>query len=420
MWIAWFPAPLLAWVCVLLFRRWELQGPELCIVIGFVLLNPMTALLATSLRAELLFTAMLIGVFLLMEQRPASAGLLSGVLYLTRTAGICVLPAAVLVYLLRRKFREAAVFSACMLPAVIAWSIWVRFHQTPTEDFALLYYLDYVKFGLVNQDWSNIHRFLWINGFSEFQSLGKFMIVGVPNHPLWLAAVVVVSALMIAGIVRQIRRPELWAYAAFALIHGLLLLGWHFPPNTRFLYPILPLLAYGLLIEGKHFIGVARANPPVARAIAFGFMAVLGCAVAYSHFRFYADLFPGNMTGHRTREPWKRDAFAWIAKNLPKNEGIFALEDPVVFLAADRHSMGLPTPTRYMYEEREEESIKLHSQVYQNAASRGLRYVFVDRSVSGPLPGDGQRRVEEAIRQDARLKEVYRTGPMSVYRLVNR
>ena len=74
-------------------------------------------------------------------------------------------------------------FSACMLPALTAWSIWVRFHQTPTEDFALLYYLDYVKFGLVNQEWSNIHRFLWIKGFSEFQSLGKFMIVGVPNHP---------------------------------------------------------------------------------------------------------------------------------------------------------------------------------------------------------------------------------------------
>jgi hypothetical protein len=109
-----------------------------------------------------------------------------------------------------------------------------------------------------------------------------------------------------------------------------------------------------------------------------------------------------------------------MAKNLPKNERIFALEDPVIFLAADRHSMGLPTPTRYMYEEREEESIKLHSQVYQIAANRGRRYVFVDQSVSGPLPGDGQRRVGEAIHQDARLKEVFRSGPLSVYRLAER
>jgi hypothetical protein len=193
-----------------------------------------------------------------------------------------------------------------------------------------------------------------------------------------------------------------------------------FQPNTRFLYPILPLLAYGLVIDGKHFIGVARANPPGALPVAFGIMAVLGCAVASSHCRFYAELFPGNMTGHRTREPWKRVAFAWMAKHLPKNEGIFALEDPVIFLAADHHSMGLPTPTRYMYEEREEESIKLHSQVYQNAASRGLRYVFVDRSVSGPLPRDGQRRVREAIHQDARLKGVFRSGPLSVYRLADR
>jgi hypothetical protein len=39
-------------------------GIELYVVLGFVLLNPTTVLLATSLRAELLFTAMLIGVFL--------------------------------------------------------------------------------------------------------------------------------------------------------------------------------------------------------------------------------------------------------------------------------------------------------------------------------------------------------------------
>jgi hypothetical protein len=307
-----------------------------------------------------------------------------------------------------------------MLPAILTWSIWVRFHQTPTDDFALLYYLDYLKFGLVNQDSTNIHRFLWINSFSEFQSLGKFMIAGVPNTPLWLGAVVIVSALMIAGTARQIRRPELSAYIAFAVIHGVLLLGWHFPPNTRFLYPILPLLAYGLVMEVKHFTRVALANPLPARAVAFALLGVLGCAVAYSHFRFYAELFPANMSGQRTREPWKRDVFAWMAKNLPREDGVFALEDPVVFLATNRRSMGLPTPTRYMYEEREDEPVQLHAQVYQNAARRGLRYVFVDRSVSGPLPEDGQKRVEESIRRDARLKEVYRTGPMSVYRLVDR
>ena len=95
-------------------------------------------------------------------------------------------------------------------------------------------------------------------------------------------------------------------------------------------------------------------------------------------------------------------------------------EGPVVFLAADRHSMGLIMPTRYMYEDREEESVKLHSQIYQNAASRGLRHIFVDRSVPGPLPGGGQPLVEESIRRDVRLMEVYRTGPISVYRLADR
>jgi hypothetical protein len=281
--------------------------------------------------------------------------------------------------------------------------------------------LDYLKFGLVNQDATNIHRFLWINGFTEFQSLGKFMIAGVPNTPLWLSAVVIVSALMIAGIVRQLRRLEVWAYVAFALIYSVVLLVWHFPPDTRFLYPILPLLTYGLSCEVKHFVRVARSNPLPALVTAFGIIGVLGCSVVYSHYLIYAELYPGDMSAHRSRQPWKKEVFGWMAKNLSQDERVFAVEDSALFLATNRHSMALPTPTRFMYEGREEESVKLHARVYENAAARGFRYVFVDRSISAPLlPEGGQKRVEESIRRDPRLMEVYRTGPMSVYRLVDR
>src|SRR6476469_230347 len=58
----------------------------------------------------------------------------------TRTVGMCVLPAAVLVELLRRGFRRAycsPLYAAGGDRLVESG----RFHQTPTDDFALLYYL---------------------------------------------------------------------------------------------------------------------------------------------------------------------------------------------------------------------------------------------------------------------------------------
>jgi hypothetical protein len=87
-------------------------------------------------------------------------------------------------------------------------------------------------------------------------------------------------------------RLEVWAYVALALIYSVVLLVWNFPPDTRSLVSILPLLTYGLSCEVKYFIRVARCNPLPALVTAFGIIGVLGCLVVYSHYLISAELYP--------------------------------------------------------------------------------------------------------------------------------
>jgi hypothetical protein len=101
---------------------------------------------------------------------------------------------------------------------------------------------------------------------------------------------------------------------------------------------------------------VARSNPLPALVTAFGIIGVLGCSVVYSHYLIYAELYPGDMSAHRSRQPWKKEVFGWMAKNLSQDERVFAVEDSALFLATNRHSMALPTPTRFTRTPRPEDS----------------------------------------------------------------
>ena len=96
--LAWLPLPLLAAVSSIFYSR--LGAPYLLAAV--VAVNPYTVLFAISLRTELLFTAVLIAALLLLDDRPIAAGFLASVTYVTRTAGVAVIVAAIAMLLWRR------------------------------------------------------------------------------------------------------------------------------------------------------------------------------------------------------------------------------------------------------------------------------------------------------------------------------
>ena len=131
-------------------------------------------------------------------------------------------------------------FTAGVAPFVLAWTWWVQAHRVHTDDPNLLYYIDYLRFGLSNQDWGNIHLFVWKNAWAMIEGIGGLVLVDAGSSALVRGLLVLIAAASIAGLVRSVHIPRLQTYIAFAVVYTGILLVWHFPPGERFLYPVFP------------------------------------------------------------------------------------------------------------------------------------------------------------------------------------
>ena len=57
----------------------------------------------------------------------------------------------------------------------------------------------------------------------------------------------------------MVRKGVMVPYALFGLISVLILILWHFPPNERFVLPLLPLVLAGLVTEFEQLYANIRA-----------------------------------------------------------------------------------------------------------------------------------------------------------------
>jgi hypothetical protein len=412
--VAWLPLPILAGMSALFYRR--LGVPY--VLAALVVLNPYTVLFAMSLRTELLFTSLLIAALLLLDKRPLAAGILVGIAYITRTAGIALVVAALAVLLWRRDYRKALPFTLGIAPFVIAWTWWVGRHRTNTDDLSLLYYVDYLRFGLSNQDWTNIHLFLWKNAWAMIEGIGGLFLVDAGPSPLVRGLLVLIAAAVVAGLFRSAREPQLQPYLAFAGAYAGILLVWHFPPGERFLFPAFPLFIYGAYVELRRLTRALRSSPQLGAAIGIGSMlAIFAGFAAWSQIHFLRHSIPSNMAAHRANLAPNREAFSWMKANVPETEAILAYNDPVVYLYTGRHAMNIITPPRYYYEDRHDRMLDVQYGTVDFAIRRNLRYIYYDKRFRYVFTDDEQASIFERIEHDPRVSTAYRVGPVRVLRV---
>ena len=285
-------ALLLSWLCLpavaLLFYLWcrrnGLETRAAWLVVALFALNPYVLFFVSNLGSELLFTAFALASILLAENREKDwrsvlvAGALAGAAYLTRTAGIALLPAAIVYFLWHRQPRKALWFTAGMIPAIAGWTLWSRSHTPGGHDIVTLYYTNYLAYQFANVTRDNILVVLWKNFSGLLEALGSFlfpqMLQGLPGkiilQPLAIA--------MILGCVRMARR-RVSLYLIFAAISAGVLLVWHGVPNQRLVMPLVPLFLAGFWTEAVHFSGLVRkalAHPDRSQRVgAYGFAGFL-------------------------------------------------------------------------------------------------------------------------------------------------
>lgn len=430
-------ATLAGWMVLLccLGLSWRLYGANgfsetrKWLVLALLAANPYLILFGTRMFSEVFFTCWVIATFLALAaggvEMALLAGLLAGCAYLSRTAGIALLISVPAVLLWRREMRRAAAFAVGMLPAVIGWSLWTRSHIPASPDQTLLYYTDYVRYQFLNVGFDNLAIVLWKNIDQILYGMGSLVLPKVVSFLPVKILTQVIAIAMIAGTLRMARRRIMVHYAAFGLVSLAMLLVWHFPPNERFVLPLLPLLVAGLIEELDHLrkmLAASFRHRDVSQRVAGGIFAAAAVAIfgsaavlqGYVTFVFLHESAQQNAAKLAAVRP----AYAWILANAPPSAGVLSYDDPALYLYTGHRGNYLPLLPRWWYAEDHAAMIGAYRDVVRYCHSRGLQYVlFTSEDLAREVGEEDRAAIEKEVRGNRELVQVFENGIARVYRV---
>jgi hypothetical protein len=420
--LLWCVFPVYLFLIWRLLERLKFNTAEQVALTAISALNPMAVLLTMSMMPELLFTTLLLAVFLV--RPPALRGCLGALAYLSKSAALPLLLTMPLCYAIRRQYRQALLFAASMLPAVLLWQAWVQSHVSKSQDLVTLYYTNYLGFQLYNVSWRDLPVVVWYNLDGFLMGIGKLLTFDVAIfESKHLERVVAIAA--IAGVVRLARKTGEIEYPVFAGAFSLMLLVWHYQPDQRFVFPLYPLLLAGLWAELKN-VGLAlqaswirnRSGDRVAAA-AFGSVLAL-----FAIFFVAASAIGMAVFLHRVLQTYRDDlearrpAYTWLANAASAGAGVFAYDDPLVYLYTGRHACNLPIPTRLYYHDDQAALDRMVDEVPAFAAAHHLDYVLLTPTdFYRDLHEARARRLSLALASDPSARKLYLSPAAAIYSL---
>ncbi len=397
----------------------------LCLIAG---LNPFCALLSFSLMPELLFTSLLL-LSLVLAERCTSvsgmglSGIVAGLAYLTRAAAMPLLLTVPLVLVFRKKYQSAMIFTIAMLPAITGWQLWTWHHLSPSHDLVTLYYTNYLGFQIYNVGLADLPSVVWHNFDALLVGIGKLLLFDLgPIGSKHIERVVAIAA--IAGIARLARRTGQLQYPLAALAYSALLLVWHYQPDQRFVFPLYPLLLAGLWMEVRNLLQALRAAwqkrgaDRVASVIGAGAIAAFAAFFAFTNCYGLFRVIPDLIAAYQSDLEHRRPAYQWIAKQLPGSAGVFAYDDPLLFLYTGHPSCGLPLPPKLLY--YDDAAIdRMVRNIPEFARQNRLDYLLVTSDdFYRDLHQRGIQQLAASVQTHPRLQRTFSSPSASIYRLV--
>lgn len=453
-WISWLALPAMLVLLAALYPRLGMTGWRKWLLLILLAVNPYVILFSGTLLSELWFTAFLAAALLLVEKAveadsamhwAVAAGVVGGLAYLTRSAGIVLLGSGVLYLWLRHQRTKAIAFAAAMIPFVAGWMLWARLHQAHTDDIALVYYTDYFRYEVYNFSIKTVHLFLWKNLDGLVSSLGYMVLPNVTSSLFMKILADVLGVAMISGIVRMLKghapaaaagataegslpsvpKGQAVHYAIFAAGSAFLLVIWHFPPTERFVLPLVPLAFAGLLTEMEHFVTMASAgrkhkdaSQRVAAVVMVSLVALLFAGALALQAYIGGEFLGETAQEDREKNIDYRGAYAWIRANLPPDAALIAYNDPVMYLYTGRHSIRRPLPPYIWYTEDEARAVDLYRDLASYARDHGAGYFYYttadlrrDMTDTETIP------IEDVIRANPEFTVIHRQGIGTVYQV---
>jgi len=240
----------LAWM---FFRRSGSGRNRAFLLLALLAVNPYLIFFGATTFSDVFFTCWVLLALLASDSKSAGmafvAGLAAACAYLSRTAGIALLVSIPICYYRDRSWRRAGAFLTGMLPLGIWWTLWTRSHVLPTNDPALFFYTDYLKFQTMNVGFDNVIPVVWKNFGWLVLAMGHLVLPRLFATPLENILSAAIAVAMVAGVVRLARHGIARSYALFALVSAAVLLVSGFPSTERYMLPLYPLLLVGLVTE---------------------------------------------------------------------------------------------------------------------------------------------------------------------------
>jgi 4-amino-4-deoxy-L-arabinose transferase-like glycosyltransferase len=291
----------------------------------------------------------------------AIAGTLAGLSLMTRSVGVAVVAGILAAALCRRAYRQAAAVCVGAGPFVFAL-FWARRTSLPIPQGGglstllgwqqtYLYYTSYVKYWRLSVPrFSMFLQVLNANVRALVEGAPLYFLeptLGITNSLIGKAIGGIVSAGVVAGILRQARNQE-WKPIHFIFVfYSAVVLLWSYPAMDRFLLPFLPLFCVGLWVEGKRLVRMLVASlhdacPAGERVLAgvmlTGVIILVGIAV-WNYGSGYRPQLSG-MGEQRSRlMQEKAEAYQWIRQNTDPEARVVAYEDASLYLYTGRQAV---------------------------------------------------------------------------------
>jgi hypothetical protein len=310
------------------------------VITGVCAVLPATGALADHVMSELAYGAISMGALWLLEravrEHPSSwlgfaAGGVTGLAYQTRTIGLALILAMILVMSWRRRWKALAGGIVGAGVAVGFCGLW----QGSSGEVPPIYDY-YVNYG----GWllRTAHDLGWrFAVIVPIKNLILFVLSvvrtalpemydlsgSVPKQFAVVMATMLVWSTLIYGWVRQ--RKEVWAI--YLLLYFAVILVWPFPPGPRHVVPVLPLILLGVW-EGIQRLGPSARLVRVAVTIAG--VVVLTAAAADGDVR---------LRNVRTKPSLLR--YEWIRRNTAPGDVIACVLDPNAYLYTGRKAVSI-------------------------------------------------------------------------------
>ena len=425
--LSWLSFPI---VVVLVWRWCQRQGfpvPITWLGVALFALDPYLLFFVANLGSETMFMVFLLGAVLAAERQeqdgwrwPLLAGALAGAGYLTRTAGIALLPAAIGYYAWKKRPRQAIWFVAGMLPAMVGWTLWTRSHATVGSDAVTVIFTNYIEYYRRSVGWDNIGTILWNNSSTMLESFGSLVFTQMIHGLLAKLILEPLGVAMILGGIRMMRKGYGGLYLWFTGFYIAMLMVWNCAPNQRYVMPIAPFLLLGFCFEmthlGKLVRGAFSHRDKSQRVVAYGFAGLVGTVLAtglglLAYMGF--SVIPEMARDDRSHSQAYSHIYQWIANNLPAAAGILWESDTALYLATGRHATGFVFLPRY-YEATggdAGEAVR-YSRIHEFAREQHLGYVMLTKV--------GLHRNEDVLRVAAanpNMERIYEDSGGIIYRL---